>query len=101
MRDHLCLDRPRIFGRRTYISISLNLSPETTCLDRPNFCGQWRGQAFKTVITIAATAPSTTPKSPTVAHITLIDPNLAPTAATTGTTTPTTVTTTTATAWCC
>ena len=36
-----CLDRPHIFGRRTCISIYLNLSLETTCLDRPHFCGQW------------------------------------------------------------
>ncbi len=38
-----CLDKPHIFGRRTYISIQLNLSPETTCLDRPHFCVQWDG----------------------------------------------------------
>ncbi len=38
-----CLGRPHICGRKTYISIQVNLSPETTCLDRPHFCGQWGG----------------------------------------------------------
>ncbi len=38
-----CLDRPQICGRKTYISIQLNLSLKTTCLDRPHFSGQWGG----------------------------------------------------------
>ncbi len=38
-----CLDRQHICGRKTYISIQLNLSPWTTCFDRPHFCAQWGG----------------------------------------------------------
>ncbi len=47
LRDHYhestCLDRPHIFGRRTYISLLLNLSPETAYPDRQHYCGQWCG----------------------------------------------------------
>ena len=42
LRDHChettCLYRPHMFGRRTYISIELNLPP-----DRPYFYGEWGG----------------------------------------------------------
>ena len=38
-----CLKRPHIRGRRSYISIQLNLSPKTTCFERPYCYGKWRG----------------------------------------------------------
>ncbi len=47
LRDH-CHERPPVLkdhnpGRRSYISMQLNLSPKSTCLERPYFYGQWGG----------------------------------------------------------
>ncbi len=42
-RETTGLEGPPAFGRKTYISVEMNLSPKTTCLERPHFCGQSGG----------------------------------------------------------
>ena len=34
-----CFERPHILSRMSYISMYLNLSPQSTCLERPHFYG--------------------------------------------------------------
>ncbi len=48
-RDTTGLDRPRIVGRRNYISIQLNLS-----LSWPHFCGQWGGLSTQVLLYVAS-----------------------------------------------
>ncbi len=38
-----CLEGPPVWGRKSHIPVYMNLSPKTTCLERPYFCGQWGG----------------------------------------------------------
>ncbi len=54
LRDHCyettCLERSDIPGRRSYISIELNLSPKTTCLERPHIYGLWTGLSRRVLL---------------------------------------------------
>ncbi len=53
--------------------IIMNLSPETTCLDRPHSCGQWGGlsrQVLPTVVLVSATPLSLCSLDP-VEHVEL------------------------------
>ncbi len=45
-----CLQRPHSSGRRSYISVKLNLPPKTTCLERPHFYGLSAGLSRQVVL---------------------------------------------------
>ncbi len=46
-----CLEGPLLWGRKSHISMQMNLSPKTICLENPQFYGQW-WQSFKTGSTV-------------------------------------------------
>ncbi len=45
-----CRERPDILGRRSYISMWINLSPKTTWVERPNFYMQWGSLSTQVVV---------------------------------------------------
>ncbi len=71
--DHLSWRTTILSESTSHISMQLNLSPKTTCLERPYFCGQ-RGQFFKLGPTVNDTGFHVRPHSSNVMNCSWVTP---------------------------